>query len=234
VNVISMREILGRFHLVGRKERRVLELVTSHFHTVVMTIQRLERLIESAKTGHWELVEGISDEISQLETIADGLHRDAVVAISQGAFFSGTREDFLELMEENDEVADAAQNAARILAESPVDAQSFQLLYEEPKETLTDLFTTLQSCVVLLEESIKSLETDSAVAVSKALLVERAEEEGDEIKNRLIKRIFTHKNDMEVLTLLQLRDFVLKLDEIADAAEDSSDLVISLVAKAEA
>lgn len=94
MNVISMREILGRFHLVGRKERRVLELVTSHFHTVVMTIQRLERLIESAKTGHWELVEGISDEISQLETIADGLHRDAVVAISQGAFFSGTARRF--------------------------------------------------------------------------------------------------------------------------------------------
>ena len=234
MSVNPMRELFGRFHLVGRKERRILDLLTNHFHTVTQTIQRLEPLIESAKTGHWELVEGISDEISQLETIADGLHRDAVIAISQGAFFSGTREDFLELMEQNDEVADAAQNAARILAESPVDSQSFQLLYEGPKETLSDLFITLQSCVLLLEESIKSLETDSGVAVTKALLVERAEEEGDEIKNRLIKRIFTHKQEMEALTLLQLRDFVLKLDEIADAAEDSSDLVISLVAKAEA
>lgn len=184
--------------------------------------------------GDWELVQGISDEIAQLETLADELHRDAVVAISQGAFFSGTREDFLELMEENDEVADATQNAARILAESPIDRQSFLILYEEPKETLSDLFTTLQSCVLLLEESIKSLETDAEVAVSKSLLVERAEEEGDEIKNRLIRRIFTHKEDLDVLTLLQLRDFVLKLDDIADAAEDSSDLVISLVAKAEA
>jgi uncharacterized protein Yka (UPF0111/DUF47 family) len=88
--------------------------------------------------------------------------------------------------------------------------------------------------VQLVEESIKALEKDAEVAVSKSLLVERAEEEADEIKNRLIKRIFAHKPDLEVLTLLQLRDFVLKLDEIADAAEDSSDLVISLVAKAEA
>jgi hypothetical protein len=37
-----------------------------------------------------------------------------------------------------------------------------------------------------------------------------------------------------VLTRLQRRDFVLKLDEIVDGAEDSSDLVISLVANAEA
>jgi len=212
----------------------VLELIADHFRTVVRTVQRLESLLEAAKMGDWELVQGISDEIAQLETLADGLHRDAVVAISQGAFFSGTREDFLELMEENDEVADAAQNAARILAESPIDRQSFLILYEDPKETLLDLFTTLQSCVLLLEESIKSLETDAEMAVSKSLLVERAEEEGDEIKNRLIRRIFTHKEDLDVLTLLQLRDLVLKLDDIADAAEDSSDLVISLVAKAEA
>jgi uncharacterized protein Yka (UPF0111/DUF47 family) len=88
--------------------------------------------------------------------------------------------------------------------------------------------------VRLVKESIGALENDAELAVSKSLLVERAEEEADEIKNRLIKQIFAHKSDLQVLTLLQLRDFVLKLDEVADAAEDSSDLVISLVAKAEA
>lgn len=229
-----MRGILGRFHLVGGKERKVLELISDHFQVVVRTVQQLQSLLESAKTGDWNAVEEMSNRVADLETLADGLHRDAVVAISQGAFFSGTREDFLELIEENDEVADAAQNAARILAESPIDARAFLILYEETKLTLADLFSGLLSSVLLLGESIKSLETDAELAVSKALLVERAEEEADEIKNRLIKRIYAHRTDLEVLTLLQLRDFVLKLDEIADAAEDSSDLVISLVAKAEA
>jgi predicted phosphate transport protein (TIGR00153 family) len=220
--------------LVGRKERRVLDLISDHFGVVVRTVQQLESVLESAKTGDWKTVEQMTDKIAELETLADGLHRDAVVAISQGAFFSGTREDFLELMEENDVVADAAQNAARILAESPVDPKSFLILYEEDSATVGDLFAKLLTAVRLVEESVRALETDAEVAVSKSLLVERAEEEGDEIKNRLIRRIFAHKSDLEVLTLLQLRDFVLKLDDIADAAEDSSDLVISLVAKAEA
>lgn len=226
--------LLGRFHLVGRKERRVLDLISDHFGVVVRTVQQLESVLESAKTGDWKTVEQMTDKIAELETLADGLHRDAVVAISQGAFFSGTREDFLELMEENDVVADAAQNAARILAESPVDPKSFLILYEEDSATVGDLFAKLLTAVRLVEESVRALETDAEVAVSKSLLVECAEEEGDEIKNRLIRRIFAHKSDLEVLTLLQLRDFVLKLDDIADAAEDSSDLVISLVAKAEA
>jgi len=178
-------------------------------------------------------VNEVADKVGEFETLADGLHRDAVLDISQGAFFSGTREDFIELMELNDNVADAAQNAARILADSPIDMHSFLILYEQPA-TLPDLFTKLESAVRLLGEAILSLETDSEIAVSKALLVERAEEDADEIKSELIKKIFAHKSDLEVLTLLQLRDFVLKLDEIGDAAEDASDLVISLVAKAEA
>jgi len=229
-----MRNIWGRFQLVGRKEKRVLSLIADHFRIVVNSVQQLESLLEAAKGGDWNGVEDITNKVCELETLADGLHRDAVLAISQGAFFSGTREDFLELMEENDEIADATQNAARILAESPIDSHSFQILFEEPKATIADLFSTLQSSVQLVGESITSLQTDAEVAVSKSLLVERAEEEADEIKNRLIRRIFHHKSDLDVLTLLQLRDFVLKLDEIADAAEDSSDIVISLVAKAEA
>ncbi len=230
----TLKAIFGRFHLVGRNERRVLELISDHFSLVVKTVQQLEPLFESAKNGNWGNVVSITDKVAEFETLADGLHRDAVVAISQGAFFSGTRDDFLELMEGNDEVADAAQNAARILAESPIDPGSFHILFEEPSATLNDLFKTLQSTVEMLRESLLALERDAEVAVSKSLLVERFEEEADEIKNKLIKCIFAHKSDIEVLTLLQLRDFVLKMDEIADAAEDSSDLVISLVAKAEA
>jgi predicted phosphate transport protein (TIGR00153 family) len=228
-----MKSLFGRFHLVGRKERRVLNLISDHLIMVVKTVQQLEPLFEYAKTGDWTLVNKVADKVGEFETLADGLHRDAVLDISQGAFFSGTRDDFIELMELNDNVADAAQNAARILADSPIDMHSFLILYEQPA-TLPDLFTKLETAVRLLGEAILSLETDSEIAVSKALLVERAEEDADEIKSELIKKIFAHKSDLEVLTLLQLRDFVLKLDEIGDAAEDASDLVISLVAKAEA
>jgi predicted phosphate transport protein (TIGR00153 family) len=209
-------------------------MVSDHLDAVVRTVEQLQLLLDAAKGSQWNVVEEMADKVAELETLADGLHRDAVVAVSQGAFFSGTREDFLELMEKNDEIADAAQNAARILAENPIDQQSFLVLYAKPEATLGNLFARLLEAVRLLKESIDALESDAELAVSKSMLVERAEEEADEIKSTLIKEIFTHKSDLEVLTLLQLRDFVLKLDDVADAAEDSSDLVVSLVAKGEA
>jgi len=75
------------------------------------------------------------------------------------------------------------------------------------------------------------LDSDAEAAVSKSLLVEQAEEESDEIK---IRSILAHKTKLEALMLVQLRDFVLKLDKVADSAEDLSDIIISLVAKAKA
>jgi uncharacterized protein Yka (UPF0111/DUF47 family) len=86
--------------------------------------------------------------------------------------------------------------------------------------------------VRLVKESISTLEADAEVAVCKSLVVERAEEEADEIKTHHMKHVFAHKDEMQVLMVLQLRDFVLKLSDVANAAEDSSDLATSPVAKA--
>ena len=229
-----MKRLFGSFLLGGKKDRRVLDLITEHFSLVVETVNQLQPLFEAGKTGDWRKVEDVCTEIDGLETLADGMHRDAVVAISQGAFFSGMRDDFLRLMEIDDEIADAAKDAAKMLAQLPIKPQDFLILYEEPSATLNDFFKQIQLAVSTLQESVRFLESDAEIAVSKALLVERSEEEGDEVKNRLVKRIFEHKADLEVLTLLQLRNFVHKLDEIADAAEDASDEVIAILAKAQA
>jgi predicted phosphate transport protein (TIGR00153 family) len=205
-----------------------------HLHDVVEAVLQLEPLLESARIGNWESVEVISDKISQLEKKADSSHRDAVIAISKGVFFSGIRDDFLQLMEQNDTIADATHIAAKIISDTPIDKHSFQILYEKPNETVIELIDRTKETVHLLENSIKAIAVDAQLAVSKSLLVEHVEGESSAIRDRLIKRIFSHKNELDVLTLLQLRDFVLRLDDVASAAEDSSDIVIALVTKAQA
>lgn len=198
------------------------------------TVQELGPLFESVKAGEWKKAEERAAKVAELETAADALHRDVILAISRASFFAGFRDPFLRLSNANDKVADAAQNSAQILIESKIDPNFFLFLYEEPKCSLNDLFNSVKATVRLLQESISALRSDTEIAFSKCLLVKRSEEEADEIKDRLIKRILAHKAELDVLTLLQLRDFVVKVDKIADASEDCSDLVISLVAKAEA
>jgi len=205
-----------------------------HLHDVVDAVFQLDPLIETARNGYWETVQTITDRIGELERKADGSHRDAVIAISRGVFFSGIREDFLQLMEHNDTVADSTHVAAKIISDTPIDPHSFQILYEEQDETVIELINKIKETVRLLQEAIEAIAVDAQLAVSKSLLVEHAEGESSAIRDRLIKRIFAHKKELDVLTLLQLRDFVLRLDDVASAAEDSSDIVIALVTKAQA
>jgi len=172
-----MRDIFGRFRLAGRKEERTLELLMIHLHDVIEAVLQLESLVESARNGDWENVGSISDKISELEKKADNSHRNAVIAISKGVFFSGIRDDFLQLMEQNDTVADATHIAAKIISDTPIDKHSFQILFEEPKETVLELITRTKEAVHLLEESINAIAVDAQLAVSKSLLVEHAEGE---------------------------------------------------------
>jgi len=229
-----MRGIFGRFHLAGRKEQRTLDLLSTHLHDVIEAVLTLEPLLEAARADKWKMVEELSAKIGNLEKQADASHRDAVIAISQGVFFSGIREDFLQLMEQNDSVADAAHVAAKILSDTPINQRHFQILYENRNETVIDLLAKIIETVQLLEKSISAIGSDAQLAVSNSLLVEHAEGESSAIRDNLIKQIFSHKKELDVLTLLQLRDFVLKLDDVASQAEDSSDIVIILVTKAQA
>lgn len=67
--------------------------------------------------------------------------------------------------------------------------------------------------VAELETLVDGFHRDGASQVTSR---EDDEEEADETKNRCMKRNFARKPDLEVL-ILQLRDFVLKLDNVADA-----------------
>ncbi len=163
--------------------------------------------------------------------MADDIHREAVIQIAQGAFFAGMREDFLDLLEKVDEIADASQDAARVIAEAPIERRVLDYLYEG-NSTVRQFVDGIDTCVATLAESVESLRTNAEVAVNKSLEVETIEEAVDQVRAELISRLSEHRLEIDVLTYLQLKEFIFKLDEVADAAENCSDLVITIVVKA--
>jgi predicted phosphate transport protein (TIGR00153 family) len=224
--------LFGRqFRLGGKKEKRVLDLIAEHLAMVQRCAKELKNMISSVEQMNWALVKSQAEIVSRYESMADDLHRQAVVQIAQGAFFAGMREDFLDLIEKVDEIADASQDAARVMSEAPIDRRVLDFLYEGDS-TLHRLVDGIDTSITTLAESIESLRTDAQAAVKKALEVERVEEEVDQIKAELISKLSTHRREIDVLAYLQVKELIFGLDEIADAAENCSDLVITIVVKA--
>jgi len=193
--------------------------------------KELKQIISSVEQMNWVLVKDQAEIVSRYESMADDLHREAVIQIAQGAFFAGMREDFLDLLEKIDEIADAAQDAARVIADAPVERAVLGYLFEG-NVTIQQYVEGVDTCVATLAQSVESLRTDAEVAVNKSLEVERMEEAVDQIKAELISRLSARRLEIDVLTYLQLKEFIFKLDEVADAAENCSDLVITIVVKA--
>ena len=188
-------------------------------------------MISSIEQMNWVLARDQAEIVSTYERMADDLHREGVIQIAQGAFFAGMREDFLDLIEMIDEIADASEEVARTISEAPIERQVLKYLSEDGS-TLRQLVDGIDTCIATLAESIESLRTDSEVAVNKSLEVERIEEEIDQIKAELISRLATHRREIDVLSYLQVKEMISRLDDVADAAENCSDLVITIVVKA--
>ena len=219
------------FRLGGKKEKRVLDLIAEHLVMVQRCARELKHMISSVEQMNWALVKSQAEIVSKYESMADDLHRQAVLEIAQGAFFAGMREDFLDLIEKVDEIADASQDAARVISEAPIERRVLNYLTDSDS-LLHRFLDDIDTCITTLTESVESLRTDADAAVRKALEVEKAEEAADQIKAELLSKISMHRSDVDVLVYLQLKDLVFKLDEVADAAENCSDLVITIVAKA--
>ena len=219
------------FRFGSKREKRVLDLIGEHLAVVQRCSKELKKMISSVEQMNWALAKGQAEIISKYESMADDLHREAVIQIAQGAFFAGMREDFLDLIEEMDEVADASQDAARVIAEAPIERRILDY-FDEGDTTLTRLVDSIDLCVTTFAESFKALRTNAEIAVNKALEVEKMEEATDQIKNELISRLSAHRQEIDPLAYVQVKDAIFKLDEVADAAENASDLVITIVVKA--
>lgn len=224
--------VFGRpFRLGSKREKRVLDLIAEHLAVVQKCARELKNMINSVEQMNWVLVKDQAEIVSRYESMADDLHREAVIQIAQGAFFAGMREDFLDLIEEMDDIADASQDAARAIAEAPIERRILNYLYEGDS-TLSRLVECIDTCVATLVESVESLRANAEISVNKSLEVERLEEAADQIKSELISRLTEHRQEIDALAYLQVKEVILKLDEVADAAENCSDLVITIVVKA--
>jgi len=224
---------------MGRKERRVLQLLDEHLEAVLEAVNNLKSLIsilieENPKIRTSAVIEENIEMISIYESSADDIYLQSLIALCEGAFFSGLREDFIKLFENIDDIADFSKDSSQIIARSRLDSSSLKMLCEEPEASLSLYIKKIVGSVKALREAVKELERDVEQVIKKSIEVKAFEEEADDIKSRLIETVYSRRAELDILTLLELKELVLTLDEIADAAERSSETLLIIVTKARA
>ena len=217
------------FFSINRREKAIFDGILLLLDTVNRTVDSFEASVSAFAQGDTNSAEVAVKGVFSGETKADSIRRDLRTQIAEGAFFGGVREDMLVLLEKIDDIADSAKDAARFLS-------SDSRLVVEAKDVLgsahmRSFLSALKSSVNALVELVRALEKGRKEALLKVQPVEEFEEEADSHKDALLKELFDSEQSMDSVTVIQLRDFVFVADNIADNAEDASDVILVLIAK---
>ena len=220
---------IKRFFSLKRREEEVFEFIDKQLSLTIAAVDHLCISLKYLKMLDFEAFKRNYSEIDLLEKKADDIHRKIVEEICEGAFFGGIREDLLNMLEKVDNIADSAKDSAKILTLRRLEDRIINYVFED--NDLIDFFSNCFMAVMKLKEVINGLEKGRDFAFKHVSAVEEREEKADELKARVLKRIFEKAEEFNVLSVMQLKDFIYIADSIADNAEDASDIVLILIAK---
>lgn len=198
-----------------------------HVELVYSCVCKLKELMMHFCENEFDMIDRKVKEISRLENEADELRRKMEVEFYKGAFLPFGREDRIVLAELVDSVADMIQETAYGICLSRI---KLPITFREDFLQLTDMIC---DTTFVLRECIKMLDVDLEAAVSKAHEVEEKEEMVDRIERVILRKIYKSYREGEfgILTLIELKDTVRRLGNIADRAENTSDRVLIIAAK---
>ncbi|RWX73510.1 MAG: hypothetical protein Metus_1484 [Candidatus Methanosuratincola subterraneus] len=211
--------------------RGTSEKLREHQSLVLKSVELLGELVSACRMGDWAQVRSTAERIAALEREADEVKRGIEINLYKGTLFVGLKEDFLRLAEALDAISDRAKDASRIISSREPRQGELQAFFQDCPNVERLIAGTIE-IVRDLEGAVGLLDKDSKEAIAAAHRVEKTEERLDEIKLDILMQLSRHESEFSTLTYLQLRDFILMVDAIADAAEDGSDVLTAMILKA--
>jgi predicted phosphate transport protein (TIGR00153 family) len=216
------------FAFFSRGEREIIGKVVRNLDVSIDAARHLLKLVSSLQKYDYDDVNTEYGIIADLEEKGDELHRTLVREIATGSFFGGIREDFLNLLERIDSIADESKDAGKIFHLRRIPKKTVDYLF---RGDVTSFIATCVKTAELLRESILALEKDKGEVLTLVERVEQAEEEADTIRYGILETLLKNEIGGDVLDIIMLKDFLNTADSIADNAENGSDVLQILIAK---
>ncbi|MHB8566338.1 MAG: DUF47 domain-containing protein [Nitrososphaerales archaeon] len=217
-----------RLGFLSRGESGLLDAAVSNLDISIEASRHVLNLVNFLKTHDYKKALLESEIIGELETKADGAHQRLVESICTGSFFGGIREDFLTLVEEIDNIADAAKDSSRIFGQRHIPLDTLDYLFRK------DVAAFIEECIDTTEvfkQAIVALGKNKAEVLELANEVEKCEEKADSTRGSILENLLKNDVSADPLDIMLLKDFLNIADDIADYSEDGSDVLLILIAK---
>jgi predicted phosphate transport protein (TIGR00153 family) len=204
----------------GGLEKETLQLIKEHADMTYQVVYEFMNAFAAFEAKDYAKVQSTVEKVNCVESKADDLRRKIEAKIYSGAFLPGSRSLILNFAERIDEIADVAQDAARMLV--------FLDDRDVPKDILALVHGELDGGLAtadMLRASVSDMWKGAEVTAAIEHLRIK-EHEVDEIENKAYTLLY--KSVKDPILLLLISKLITYTGNISDRCEDASD-ALSLV-----
>ena len=207
-----------------KKQRDIEALVFEHLDRVDESLQYfIQSLNAYVQEGDIEKADAMALQTHKSEGQADDVRRRVEAQLLAGALMPASRRDILQLVEQVDRLANAAENALDHLLLQRI------VIPDAMRPAVLEITTKSEIIFAHVKDAIGNLFKTMDAALKHTQQIEQIEGEIDHIERKTIKALF--KQDLDLAHKLQLNSFVSSIVELSDRAEDLSDHIELMVAQ---
>ncbi len=217
--------------LFGRSPFKPMQ---EHMRTVNKCALQIGKLFEALCDGDQEKVRTIQQEIFDLENEADVIKNQLRAHLPKSLFMPVDRRDLLEVLDLQDTIAGIAQDIAGLLVERKM------VVMDDMRELLLTLVRRCvdacnQACHIierldeLVETGFRGPESDAVLQMVDEL--NKIESDTDRMGLELKRKLFSHEDDMNPVSVVFWYELINMIGELADYAEKVGNRLRLLVAR---
>jgi len=199
------------------KEQVVFDKLTSISADIRDSIELLRTFFKEYLNGNDDQTHLIFTRIKSISDRAAAIREEIVSLLYGEPFLPDFKETMLNLTRALNDVMKALKDSARSLMIRRVNPAMLMKIREQTLSYLAVI--TEASARLVLMISYLSTNVEEAIRISKE--IQGLERQGDEIKDAILMAVYGQEA-MDSISVMQLRDFILFLDNILDGMEEAS------------
>ena len=207
-------------------ERKVFQEILNLVHLSVEANAIVGRMM--AEGGKGEAMAAMLESLRTVEKRGDDIAFSVSEGITGGAISPNLLDNLLESAEVADRIIDHYYNLGRELERmSNVDLDPTQTKFKAEFEPLFETLRELaDQAFDRLEKLLELSDMEDIVATRKS--IQRLEERGDDVKDAGFDKLYSLAPKLHYVQFIHYSELLHKFDDVLDACEDLSDLIVSV------
>ena len=220
--------------LAGLVRQSPFKPIQEHMRTVFSCICLIPPLFDALYRKDLDQVHDFAAQIDQLETEADRIKTTFRLNMPKSLFLPVDREDLLDLIAVQDNIADTVEEIGQILSYRDMEVpdalkEVLDELLEGTMEISSEAKAIIEQLDELLEVGFNGLEVDKVSGMITGL--RRNEHNIDAIMHRTYRTLFAEEKELDAVSVMFWYKIIDRLGSISDQAENIADRLLLFLSK---